>query len=305
MDDPTSQNLGQKLQNSPPPLLQSPIPSPILLPLLRFRSSRHRVMRLQALQLETLHQTLDPDPPARLHDGAHSKRPCLADRATSSFSIDAILDMSKLSLFDDDKVLSLSAARKRWFARKRRRRGGSRSTQLERHENSMLRSKNDKLRAGNMSIREAMRNPMCTNCGGPAVLGEISLEEQHLRIENARLKDELDHVCALAGKFLGRPISSLAPPTPNSRLELGVGTNGFGLNPTLPLVPSDFNVGISSPPKSTMNVIPIEKSYERSMYLELALTEPAPIYLWRPEGRIRAGWAWFLLGTIAQLAVVT
>ncbi|KAI3449481.1 hypothetical protein Pfo_006146 [Paulownia fortunei] len=32
--------------------------------------------------------------------------------------------MSKLSLFDDD---SLSAARKRWFARKRRRRGGSRS----------------------------------------------------------------------------------------------------------------------------------------------------------------------------------
>ncbi|KAL3625109.1 Phosphate metabolism transcription protein [Castilleja foliolosa] len=72
-------------------------------------------------------KTLDPDPPARLHDGAHSKRPCLADRATSSFSIDAILDMSKLSLFDDDKVLSLSAARKRWFARKRRRRCGSRS----------------------------------------------------------------------------------------------------------------------------------------------------------------------------------
>ncbi|KAL3630480.1 Phosphate metabolism transcription protein [Castilleja foliolosa] len=75
-------------------------------------------------------KTLDPDPPARLHDGAHSKRPCLADRATSSLSIDAILDMSKLSLFDDDKVLSLSAARKRWFARKRRRRGGSRWAKL-------------------------------------------------------------------------------------------------------------------------------------------------------------------------------
>ncbi|GFP85589.1 hypothetical protein PHJA_000702600 [Phtheirospermum japonicum] len=72
-------------------------------------------------------KTLDPDPPARLLDGPHSKRPCLADRATSSFSIDAILDMSKLSLFDDDRALSLSAARKRWFARKRRRRGGSRS----------------------------------------------------------------------------------------------------------------------------------------------------------------------------------
>ncbi|KAL3618671.1 Homeobox-leucine zipper protein hdg1 [Castilleja foliolosa] len=166
------------------------------------------------------------------------------------------------------KRLSLETRQvKFWFQNRRT----QMKTQLERHENSMLRSENDKLRAENMSIREAMRNPMCTNCGGPAVLGEISLEEQHLRIENARLKDELDRVCALAGKFLGRPISSLAPPMPNSSLELGVGTNGFGLNPTLPLVPSDFNVGISSPPKSSMNVIPIERSYERSMYLELAL----------------------------------
>lgn len=145
-------------------------------------------------------------------------------------------------------------------------------TQLERHENSILRQENDKLRAENMSIREAMRNPICTNCGGPAVIGDISLEEQHLRIENARLKDELDRVCALAGKFLGRPISSM----PNSSLELGVGNNGFSLNSvasTMPLIPSDFGVGIAAPlpavqPKSTnMSVNPME----RSMYLELAL----------------------------------
>jgi homeobox-leucine zipper protein len=87
-----------------------------------------------------------------------------------------------------------------------------------------------------MTIREAMRNPICANCGGAAVLGEVSLEEQHLRIENARLKDELDRVCALAGKFLGRPISSAGGPMPSSLqgctgLELGVGTNGFGLGP--------------------------------------------------------------------------
>ncbi|XP_073135670.1 uncharacterized protein [Henckelia pumila] len=50
-------------------------------------------------------------------DSPNSKRPCHSDRATS-FSI----DMSKLSLFDDDKPLV-----KRWFPRKRRRRGGSRS----------------------------------------------------------------------------------------------------------------------------------------------------------------------------------
>ncbi|KAJ8565428.1 hypothetical protein K7X08_008004 [Anisodus acutangulus] len=165
-----------------------------------------------------------------------------------------------------------------WFQNRRT----QMKTQLERHENSILRQENDKLRAENMSIREAMRSPICTNCGDPAMIGEISLEEQHLRIENARLKDELDRVCALAGKFLGRPISSLVtsmpPPMPNSSLELGVGSNGFGgLNnvpTTLPLAPPDFGVGISNSlpvVASTRQSTGIERSLERSMYLELAL----------------------------------
>ncbi|KAL2540499.1 hypothetical protein Adt_01477 [Abeliophyllum distichum] len=73
-----------------------------------------------------LTKTLDSDSPkpysstTTSSNGPHSKRQCRADRATS-FSIDAVLDMSKLSLFDDDKALP--AARIRWFARKRRRRG--------------------------------------------------------------------------------------------------------------------------------------------------------------------------------------
>ncbi|XP_042512068.1 homeobox-leucine zipper protein ANTHOCYANINLESS 2-like isoform X2 [Macadamia integrifolia] len=170
-----------------------------------------------------------------------------------------------------------------WFQNRRT----QMKTQLERHENSILRQENDKLRAENMSIRDAMRNPICTNCGGPAMLGEISLEEQHLRIENARLKDELDRVCALAGKFLGRPISSLAtsmppPHMPNSSLELGVGSNGFsGLSTTavtLPLV-SDFGGGVSPgalpvvpPPRTGSGVTSLERSLERSMLLELALS---------------------------------
>lgn len=121
---------------------------------------------------------------------------------------------------------------------------------------------------------------MCSNCGGPAIIGEISLEEQHLRIENARLKDELDRVCALAGKFLGRPVSSL----PNSSLELGVGgSNGF----TAPVpLGQDFGIGMSmsmSMPNSLAMVSPtsvrpggggvtgFDRSVERSMLLELAL----------------------------------
>ncbi|KAK1425223.1 hypothetical protein QVD17_20570 [Tagetes erecta] len=176
-----------------------------------------------------------------------------------------------------------------WFQNRRT----QMKTQLERHENTILRQENDKLRAENMSIREAMRNPMCTNCGGPAMIGDISLEEQHLRIENARLKDELDRVCALAGKFLGRPVSSMAPPMPSSSLELGVGGNHFHhlqggggggsggvLSSTasaLPLGPPDFGVGISSASsvvpssRASNTVMGIDHSLERSMYLELAL----------------------------------
>ncbi|KAH1241005.1 Homeobox-leucine zipper protein ANTHOCYANINLESS 2 [Glycine max] len=157
----------------------------------------------------------------------------------------------------------------------------TRQTQLERHENTLLRQENDKLRAENMSIRDAMRNPMCSNCGGPAIIGEISLEEQHLRIENARLKDELDRVCVLAGKFLGRPVSSL----PSSSLELGMRGNGFAGIPaatTLPLG-QDFDMVMSvsmnnnalamvSPPTSARAAAAgFDRSVERSMFLELAL----------------------------------
>ncbi|XP_059634120.1 homeobox-leucine zipper protein ANTHOCYANINLESS 2-like [Cornus florida] len=169
-----------------------------------------------------------------------------------------------------------------WFQNRRT----QMKTQLERHENSLLRQENDRLRMENMTMRDAMRNPICTNCGGPAMIGDISLEDQHLRIENARLKDELDRICALAGKFLGRSISSLAAPTaphmPNSSLELGVGVNGFGVlssvATSLPLG-ADFGIGISS----GLPVVPLtrvastcdtggtEGSLKRSMYLELAL----------------------------------
>nr|CAD1821380.1 unnamed protein product [Ananas comosus var. bracteatus] len=162
-----------------------------------------------------------------------------------------------------------------WFQNRRT----QMKTQIERHENALLRQENDKLRAENLTIREAMRNPICTNCGGPAMLGEVSLEEQHLRIENARLKDELDRVSALAGKFLGRPISALASPIPqmpNSSLELAVGTNGFaGLGSvahTLSAIP-DFvpsaMVGPITPPPTAHRML--DGPFERSVFLELAL----------------------------------
>ncbi|XP_051145632.1 homeobox-leucine zipper protein ANTHOCYANINLESS 2-like isoform X2 [Andrographis paniculata] len=147
-----------------------------------------------------------------------------------------------------------------WFQNRRT----QMKTQLERHENSILSQENDKLRAENMSIREAMRSPICPNCGGKAIIGDISLEEQHLRIENARLKDDVERMCMLVSKFLGRPISSI--PDSCSGLELAIGGNGFtNLTSTLPLSPPDFLTPLVTMPSSTKSILP-----ERSMYLELA-----------------------------------
>ncbi|KAM7261167.1 hypothetical protein ACFE04_026642 [Oxalis oulophora] len=170
-----------------------------------------------------------------------------------------------------------------WFQNRRT----QMKTQLERHENSLLRQENDKLRAENMSIRDAMRNPICTNCGGPAIIGDLSLEEQHLRIENARLKDELDRVCALAGKFLGRPVSSLTTssmpnshPLPSSSLELGVGTNGGFLGPEYGNGGGlNHNLGVVNPNgnRSSGNNNSngfsggLDRSMERSVFVEMAL----------------------------------
>jgi hypothetical protein len=38
----------------------------------------------------------------------------------------------------------------------------------------------------------------CGCCGSPTMLGEVSLQEQHMSIENVWLKDELDHIYAIA-----------------------------------------------------------------------------------------------------------
>uniref|UniRef100_A0A7N0V093 Uncharacterized protein n=1 Tax=Kalanchoe fedtschenkoi TaxID=63787 RepID=A0A7N0V093_KALFE len=166
-----------------------------------------------------------------------------------------------------------------WFQNRRT----QMKTQLERHENSMLRAENDKLRAENMSIKDAMRNAICTNCGGQAVIGDGSIEEQHLRIDNVRLKDELDRVCGLASKFLGRPVSSLASTSmtmPSSSLELGVGSSNCfaNINAALPMG-TDF-IGMMNPvevvPSSrstlTNGLIGADRSMERSLFLELALS---------------------------------
>lgn len=72
--------------------------------------------------------------------------------------------------------------------------------QQDRADNAILRVENESLKSENFRLQAALRNVACPNCGGPAVLGEVSFDEQHLRIENARLKDEVHY-------FLGNQLN--------------------------------------------------------------------------------------------------
>lgn len=115
-----------------------------------------------------------------------------------------------------------------WFQNKRT----QMKNQHERHENTQLRTENDKLRAENMRYREALSNASCPSCGGPAAIGEMSFDEHHLRLENARLREEIDRISAIAAKYVGKPVLNyplISSQLPSRPLDLGVGN--FGGNP--------------------------------------------------------------------------
>ncbi|KAK7261082.1 hypothetical protein RIF29_27386 [Crotalaria pallida] len=115
-----------------------------------------------------------------------------------------------------------------WFQNKRT----QMKTQHERHENTQLRTENDKLRADNMRYREALSNASCPNCGGPAAVGEMSFDEHQLRLENARLREEIDRISAIAAKYVGKPVVNYpllqSPSVPPRPLELGASGAAFG-----------------------------------------------------------------------------
>uniref|UniRef100_A0A6M2EBS0 Uncharacterized protein n=1 Tax=Populus davidiana TaxID=266767 RepID=A0A6M2EBS0_9ROSI len=160
-----------------------------------------------------------------------------------------------------------------WFQNRRT----QMKTQLERHENAILRQENDKLRAENELLKQNMSDPICNNCGGPVVPVPVSYEQQQLRIENARLKDELGRVCALANKFLGRPLASSASPVPpfgsNTKFDLAVGRDGYGnlshTDNTLPMG-LDNNGGVMMPLMKPIGNA-VGKPFDRSMFVDLAL----------------------------------
>ncbi|KAJ0239464.1 Homeobox-leucine zipper protein MERISTEM L1 [Hirschfeldia incana] len=117
-----------------------------------------------------------------------------------------------------------------WFQNKRT----QMKAQHERHENSILKADNDKLRAENNRYKDALRNATCSNCGGLSTIGEMSFDEQHLRIENDRLREEIDRLSSIAAKYVGKPLLAHSSPspqltsshyTPSRSLDREVGNN--------------------------------------------------------------------------------
>ncbi|KAL5724731.1 hypothetical protein ACHQM5_007954 [Ranunculus cassubicifolius] len=86
--------------------------------------------------------------------------------------------------------------------------------QQDRSENVILRTENETLKNENFRLQAALRSIDCPNCGGPAALREMSYDEQHLRIENARLKEELDRLACVMPRYGMRQMSALGPPPP-------------------------------------------------------------------------------------------
>lgn len=129
-------------------------------------------------------------------------------------------------------------------------------------------------------MKDAMRSPICENCGSPAILGEVPIEQHHLMIENARLKDELGRLHHLAEKFLGRSNGSIPQLMSNSSLDLSMGRNGFGgmnsMDSGIPLG-LDFGNRVSDafslmPPNGpALNMMNFSAPFDKSLFLELAI----------------------------------
>ncbi|XP_022967186.1 homeobox-leucine zipper protein HDG5-like isoform X2 [Cucurbita maxima] len=93
--------------------------------------------------------------------------------------------------------------------------------QHDRADNVILRAENETLKNENYRLQTALRNIICPSCGGQGILGEPSLDEQQLRLENARLRDQLEQVCSLTTRYTGRPIEGM-PMQPSLDLDMNI-----------------------------------------------------------------------------------
>ncbi|XWS16330.1 hypothetical protein CRYUN_Cryun34aG0075800 [Craigia yunnanensis] len=104
----------------------------------------------------------------------------------------------------------------------------------ERHENSLFKQELEKLRDENKAMRETINKSCCPNCGMATTSkeGSMTTEEQQLRIENAKLKCEVQKLRTVIGKYPpgAAPTSSCsAGNDQENRSSLDFYTGIFGL----------------------------------------------------------------------------
>lgn len=155
-----------------------------------------------------------------------------------------------------------------WFQNRRT----QMKAQQDRADNAVLRAENESLKSENYRLQAELRSVICPNCGGPAMLGGISFED--IRIENARLREELERVCCLTSRYSGRPVQAMAPAPalipPSLDLDMNIYSrhfaepmpNGGGMMPMpMPMFPE------ASPYHETGLILMEE---EKSLAMELA-----------------------------------
>ncbi|KAH9615318.1 hypothetical protein KSS87_001560 [Heliosperma pusillum] len=107
----------------------------------------------------------------------------------------------------------------------------------ERHENSLLKTELEKFRDENKSLRDNIHKSACPNCGFATASGDTNLAadgQQQLKIENARLKAEVEKLKAMVGKYPHGTISHTATCPSSSDQEskstLDLYTGVFGID---------------------------------------------------------------------------
>ncbi|KAL4333529.1 hypothetical protein GQ457_07G011870 [Hibiscus cannabinus] len=104
-----------------------------------------------------------------------------------------------------------------WFQNRRT----QMKAQQDRSENAILRAENESLKNEFYRLQAELSKLVCPNCCGPPVPGGVSFEE--LRMENARLGEELQRVCAITSRYMGRPIQTVGALMPPSLdLEMNI-----------------------------------------------------------------------------------
>ncbi|KAF5726875.1 homeobox-leucine zipper protein GLABRA 2 [Tripterygium wilfordii] len=101
----------------------------------------------------------------------------------------------------------------------------------ERHENSLLKNEIEKLREGNKAMRETINKACCPNCGMATTSRDASIttEDQQLRIENAKLKAEVERLRKAIGKYSAGATASCSENEQENRSSLDFYTGIFGL----------------------------------------------------------------------------